>query len=361
MKKANISAIFGMVSVAVLGFTPHVSAELKVVTSIKPIHSLVSSVMDGVGSSELLIEGASSPHAYAMRPSQARSLQDADVVFWVGPELESFLVKPISTTAKNATSVPLIKSDGLITRTFRDGHGHHDHDHGKHDKHKHDEHKHDQHKHDEHKHDHAKHDEHKHDEHKHDHAKHDEHKHHDHAGHDHGAHGKDALDSHIWLDPENAKAMTRAIANALSAADPGNAALYSKNAAALLDRLDQLSGELRAKVAPLHDKRFVVFHDAYQYFEVRYGLESAGAITLNPDVLPGAEHLRDIKEKVASLGATCVFAEPQFKPKLVEVVIEGTAAKSGVLDPLGVDIARGKDQYFDLMTAMAQSMRDCLS
>ena len=349
MKKVNVSAILGIFSVALVGFTPHVSAELKVVTSIKPIHSLVSSVMAGAGSSELLIEGASSPHAYAMRPSQARSLQDADVVFWIGSDLETFLVKPISTTAKNATSVSLIESDGLVKRHFRDGHDHHDHhDHGKHEEEKHEEEKHDHAKHDEHKHD--EHDEHKHDEHK-----------HDHAGHDHGAHGKDAIDPHIWLDPDNAKAMTRAISNALSAADAANAALYSKNAAALINRLDQLSEELRSTVAPLRDKRFVVFHDAYQYFEARYGLESSGAITLNPEVLPGAEHLREIKEKVASLGATCVFAEPQFKPKLVEVVIEGTAAKSGVLDPLGANIAKGPDQYFDLMKAMANSMRDCLS
>lgn len=348
MKKINVSAILALTAIFLTGFTPHVSAELKVVTSIKPIHSLVSAVMDGAGSSELLIEGASSPHAYAMRPSQARSLQDADVVFWVGPELEAFLVKPISTTAKNATSVPLMESDGLLKRAFREEHG--EHDHGKHE-----EENHDHAKHDEHKDDHAKHEEHEHDEHK-----HEEHKD-DHAGHDHGAHGKGAIDPHIWLDPENAEAMTRAIANALSAADPGNAALYSKNAAALIDRLDHLSDELRASLSPLRDKRFVVFHDAYQYFEVRYGLESAGAITLNPEVVPGAEHLREIKEKVATLGATCVFAEPQFKPKLVEVVIEGTAAKSGVLDPLGANLAKGPDQYFDLMKAMATSMRDCLS
>lgn len=335
MKKVNFSAIFCIFSIALVGFTPHVSAKLKVVSSIKPIHSLVTAVMDGAGSSELLIEGASSPHAYAMRPSQARSLQNADVVFWIGPELEAFLVKPIATTARNATSVPLMESDGLVKRHFREDHGHHDHDHGKHE---------------EDKHDHAKHDEHKHEEHK-----------EDHTGHDHGAHGKDAIDPHIWLDPENAKAMTRAIADALSVADAANAAFYSKNAAALLGRIDQLSAELRDKLEPLHDKKFVVFHGAYQYFEARYGLESAGAITLNPEILPGAEHLREIKEKVASLGATCVFAEPQFKPKLVEVVIEGTTAKSGVLDPLGANIASGPNQYFDLIETMATSMRDCLS
>jgi zinc transport system substrate-binding protein len=331
----------GIFSVTLLGFTPHVSAELKVVTSIKPIHSLVSAVMDGAGSSELLIEGASSPHSYAMRPSQARSLQDADVVFWVGPELDAFLVKPISTTAINATSVSLMESDGVVKRAFREEHGGHDHDHGKHE---------------EENHDHAKHDEHKHDEHKDEHAKHDEQ-----AGHDHGAHGEDATDPHIWLDPENAKAMTRTISDILSAADPANAALYSKNADVLIVRLDELSAEIQTTVKPIQGKAYVVFHDAYQYFEERYGLESAGSVTVNPEVLPGAEHLREIKEKVATLGATCVFAEPQFKPKLVEVVIEGTPAKSGVLDPLGAGIAKGPDQYFDLMKAMATSMRDCLS
>jgi len=340
MKKVNFTGLLGIFSVALLGITQPASAELKVVTSIKPIHSLVSAVMNGAGEPDLLIEGASSPHAYAMRPSQARTLQNADVVFWIGPELESFLVKPITTTAKKAMSIPLMESDGLFKRTFREGHDH-DHDHGKHE---------------EDKHDHA---EHKHDEHKQDEHKHEEHKD-EHAAHDHGAHGKDAIDPHIWLDPENAKAMTRAIANALSDADTRNAALYSRNAVALIDRLDQLTDELRADVSPLHGKRFVVFHDAYQYFEVRFGLQSAGAITVNPDVMPGAEHLREIKEKVATLGATCVFSEPQFEPKLVSVVIEGTAAKSGVLDPLGGNLAKGPEQYFDLMKAMASSMRDCL-
>lgn len=318
MKKVSVSAVMGIFSVALFGFTPHVSAELKVVTSIKPVHSLVSAVMGDAGSSELLIEGASSPHAYAMRPSQARSLQDAGVVFWVGPELEAFLVKPIATTAKNAISMPLMESEGLSKRAFRDDDG--DHDENKHDEDK-----------------------------------------HDHAEHDHGAHGKEAIDPHIWLDPENAKAMARSISIVLSAADPVNATLYSKNAANLLDRLGQLSDDLQATIKPLQDKKYVVFHDAYQYFEARYGMESAGAIALSPDVLPGADHLRQIKTKVASLGATCVFAEPQFKPKLVEVVIEGTDAKSAVLDPLGAGIDQGPEQYFDLMKAMASSMRDCLS
>lgn len=345
MLKACVSALFAVAVFASSWAPASLHADIRVVTSIKPVHSLVAAVMNGVSAPDLLIEGTGSPHTYAMRPSQARNLQDANIIFWVGPELETFLIKPVKTAGQNATSVVLMQSNGMILRPFREGHGHHD------DKHE-DEHKHDA----EHKHD----DEHKHDaEHKHE----KEHKHEQtkDAHHDHDKHDEHGTDPHVWLDPENAKAMVLRITQALSEADPANANTYQKNATAVIVRLDQLSVEISTTVNPLKDAKYVVFHDAYQYFEARFGLASTGAITLNPDVLPGAAHLKEIKHTVADLGVTCVFSEPQFKPQLVSLVIEGTAAKSSVLDPLGASIPAGPDQYFELMKAMALSMKGCLS
>jgi zinc transport system substrate-binding protein len=166
---------------------------------------------------------------------------------------------------------------------------------------------------------------------------------------------------HVWLDPENAAAMVREIEEALSQADPDNAALYAGNADALRARLDDLSTEIVATLEPVKDRPFVVFHDAYQYFENHFNVRAAGSITVSPDVMPSAERLREIQQRVRELGATCVFAEPQFEPRLVTVATEGTGAGSGVLDPLGAALDDGPDLYFELMRGMAASLRDCLA
>ncbi|WP_425602989.1 zinc ABC transporter substrate-binding protein [Hoeflea prorocentri] len=367
-------------------------AEPNVVVSIKPVHSLVASVMQGVGTPELIVEGAASPHTYALKPSQAANLEQADLVFWVGPGLEAFLEKPVGTIAAGAKSVELADTPGLIKIDFREGgafeghdhdhhagHDHDDHDHAKaeaHDDHDHDDHDHakaeahDDHDHDDH--DHAKaeaHDDHDHDDHDHAKAKaHDDHDHGDHdkdhahaeeAGHDDHAHG--SFDPHIWLDPENAKVLVVEIEAALSAADPDNAAKYSENAAALSAQLDGLTTEISQILEPVQGKGFIVFHDAYRYFENRFGVAAAGSITVSPEVLPGAERLREIQAKIGELGTTCVFSEPQFEPRLVATVTEGTEAASGVLDPLGANLEDGPELYPTLLHNMATSMRDCLS
>ena len=324
--KAIISAISSAIGLMVLMIATDIRAEIRVVASINPVHSLVSAVMEGVGAPDLIMTGAGSPHSYALRPSQARALQNADVIFWVGPELEQFLEKSIATVGQNARSMPLIDVDGMIVHPFRE------------------------------RHDDAEHKEHAED-------KEDGHKKHKHEGHAHEGHGHDAgaMDPHIWLDPENAQTMVRSIVDALSKADPKAAAQYRANAERTLDQLNQLSTDIAAQLEVIKDKKYIVFHDAYQYFEKRFGMTSVGSITVNPDSMPGAEHLTHIKQKVANLGATCVFSEPQFQPKLVSLVIEGTAAKSSVLDPLGASLKPGPSQYFKLMQDMAASMRDCLS
>ena len=312
----------------------YASEGLSVVTSIKPIHSLVSAVMDGIGTPSLIIEGAGSPHTYALKPSQAKALQDADLVFWVGPAIESFLEKPIKEVASSARIVTLSDAHGLIKIEFREGGNFDSHDdHAEHDDHD----------------EHAKHDAHD------DHAKHDDHD--DHAKHD--DHGQ--FDMHVWLDPENAKIMINAIEEALIEADPRNARTYQGNAANVKRDLDKLITEIDAEMSPVKGTPYVVFHDAYQYFEDRFGMKPVGSITVSPERLPGAKRVKELREKIKSLNASCVFSEPQFEPKLIATVIESTSAGTGVLDPLGVSIKAGPEMYFTLIRNMSKSLKNCLS
>ena len=334
-------------------------ADVKVVASIKPVHSLVTAVMQGVGTPDLIVEGAGSPHTYALKPSQAKQLQQADLVFWMSHDLEAFLEKSIDGIATKAVSIPLMESHGLVTLNFREGgafddHAHDDHDDEKHDDHDHEKHDdHDDEKHDDH--DHEKHDDH-------DHEKHDDHDHEKHDDHDgHDDHGHEGVDPHVWLDPENAKAMVHEIEEALAKADPANAATYESNAEAVMAQLDSLVAEIDGELAPVKGRGYIVFHDAYQYFENRFGVSAIGSITVSPEVLPGAERVSDLQEKVRSLDATCVFSEPQFEPRLVATITENTNAGNGVLDPLGASIDNGPNLYFTLIRNMARSLKDCLS
>ena len=449
-------------------------ADIDVVTSIKPVHSLVSGVMAGVSTPSVIIEGAGSPHTYSLKPSQAKQLQDAKLVFWMGDELETFLVGPIENIAKKSTVVKLIDSHDLKKIKFREGgmfddHGHDDHDdHSDHDGHgehafewaglfdlkagnyrwsfakvdgnyadpamkmvilksadieaseetaekllessnseirTHDdsisaakiayslnfdnsknvtdfnvkietdgkyafftEHmpfEFEANEHffknesgidieplaqvpdaDHHDHDHEKHAKKEHDEH--DHEKHDD-------------HGHGEFDPHVWLDPVNAKAIVHEIEEALVKADPEHASTYKANAHKMMDQLDSLVAELSDQLEPVHEKGFIVFHDAYQYFEQRFDVAAIGSITVSPEVMPGAERVSELREKISDLSATCVFSEPQFEPKLVETLVDGTGARTGVLDPLGATLVKGPDLYFQLLRNMASSLRKCLS
>ena len=311
------------------------NADVNVVTSIKPVHSLVSSVMQGVGSPTVIIEGAGSPHTYSLKPSQAKQLQDADLVFWMGDELETFLEGPIQNIAQNAKSIKLIDSHGLKKIKFREGGMFDEHD------------------------DHDDHDDHD----KEEHAKddHDDHGHDKHAKDDHDDHGHGEFDLHVWLDPINAKAVVHEIEEALVKADPKNAKKYEANAVRMAGKLDQLVTELRVQLQPVQGKGFIVFHDAYQYFEQRFGVAAIGSITVSPEVMPGAERAKALREKIRGLRATCVFSEPQFEPKLVRTLVDGTGAQTGVLDPLGSSLTKGPDLYFELVREMARSLKECLS
>jgi len=295
------------------------NADVSVVTSIKPVHSLVSGVMQGVGSPTVIIEGAGSPHTYSLKPSQAKQLQDADLVFWMGDELEPFLRGPIQNIAKNAKSIKLIEAHGLKKIKFREGGMFDEHD------------------------------------------DHDDHGHDKHAKDDHDDHGHGEYDPHVWLDPINAKAIVHEIEEALVKADPKNAKEYKANADRIAGELDQLVKELRAQFQPVQQKGFIVFHDAYQYFEQRFGVSAIGSITVSPEVMPGAERVSELRNKIRGLKATCIFSEPQFEPKLVRTLVEGTGARAGVLDPLGASLTKGPNLYFQLVREMARSLKECLS
>jgi zinc transport system substrate-binding protein len=294
----------------------------EVVVSIKPIHSLVASIMQGVGEPSLIVEGAASPHTYSMKPSNASALEQANIVFWVGHGLEAFLEKPLETLGNGAKIVELDDAPGLEKLKFREGGTFEPHDDG---------------------------------------DEHEDGAEHDHSGEEAHHHDEGEYDMHVWLDPANAKAMAAEIEKTLTAADPGNAATYKANLEALNGRLEKLDKTIAETVAPIKDKPFIVFHDAYQYFEHRYHVKVAGSITVSPETMPGAQRLSEIHAKIEQLGATCVFAEPQFEPKLVNVVLEGTKAKSGTLDPEAGTLDAGPKLYFQMMESIGASLKSCLS
>ncbi len=292
------------------------AAAPRVETTIQPVHSLVAGVMAGIGTPGLLIQGAGSPHAYALRPSEARRLQDADVVFWVGPMLETFLSRPLGALTRRARLVALIETPGLARHSLRrggawsDGDGDGDGD-----------------------------------------------------AHDHGHdHQKDSgLDAHVWLDPRNAAAMTQTIADTLATVDPSRATRYRANAAGQIARIEQLERRLARALTPLQERPYIVFHDAYQYFEKRFGLRPAGAVTIAPDRPPGARRLTALRARIRATGARCIFIEPQFTPRTAAIIAEGTNARIAVLDPVGADIAPGENAWFTLMERLGDNLAGCLN
>ena len=356
-------------------FFTSVKAEIKVVASIKPIHSLATYLLEGVAKPKLIVDGYASPHGFALKPSHAKMLQEADLIFWVGEDLESFLEKPLNTIAKKAENIELMEIKGLNKLKFRERNifdGHDDHDHGhKEDKHKeddHDDHDHkkkDGHKEDDHDdHDHKKKDGHKEDDHDHGHKKKDDHDDHDDHGHkkkddhdDHEGHHHGEHDPHIWLDPINAKVILNEMVEHLIENDPNNASTYKSNLNKALKDLDKLTVDVMTELNKSTPS--IVFHDAYQYFEERFNVKVLGAFTVNTDVMPGAEQLAEIREIIEHDKITCIFSEPQFNPDIINAVAKDMDIKTGVLDPLGATLDPGKDLYFDLIKNMSKSFKGC--
>ncbi|MFS4583551.1 zinc ABC transporter substrate-binding protein [Phaeobacter sp. C3_T13_0] len=323
----------------------------EVAADIAPVHGLVARVMQGVGTPELVVPRGASPHSHAMRPSEARALDQADLVFWIGSRLTPWLEGPIDSLASDAKVISLLEADGTRTLTVRDtaqfGRGHDD----DHDEERHDD------QHDEH------HDDH-HDEHSEDHdAKHDDGHDDDHAeGHD-GEHDHDhevgSLDAHAWLMAENGSAWLKVIADALAEFDPENGDLYQRNATEGQAEIAAATTAISANLTKVEDGTFVVFHDAYQYFETGFGIQAAGAISLGDATDPSPARIAEIRDVVREMNVKCVLSEPQFSPGLVETVLDGTEARTAVIDPLGVNLELGTDFYPMLLTAVGEAIASC--
>lgn len=317
----------------------------KVVVDIAPLHSLVTQVMDGVGEPALLIRPESSPHEYSLRPSEAKALSEADIVFWISEDLTPWLEKPLSSLASSATNIEMVRLNGTTLHKFREGatfeaHEHHE-KHSEHeikDKHEH----HDEHvtnKNEEKHQSHAKHED--------DHDKHDEYNH-------------EEVDPHVWLDPKNAEVWVKAIANALSSADSDNTQAYQDNAKLAINRLQKLSSEIEQQAKTLQGIKFIVFHDAYQYFELRFKLVASGAISISDASDPSPARISQIQQTVKELGVTCIFTEPQFNPQLVNTVFKNSVVTNiETMDPLGTNIPIGKNQYSALLKSMINSIQQC--
>jgi len=326
----------------------------RVAADIAPVHSLVARVMQGVGDPSLIVAPGASPHEYSLRPSEAAALQDADLVFWVSPGLTPWLDGAIETLAPKANVTELLEVDGTTELPFREGalfeahaHGDEGHDEG-YDGHS--EHDHEDHGDEE---SHVKDAEHDHDEHGQDDDDHEEHA--DHKGHDHGEH-----DPHAWLSPDNGAVWLNAIAAQLSKADPDNAGAYFANAAAGRDELTALSAEINGILDSVRDRNFVVFHDAYQYFETAFDMPASGAISVSDAADPSPARIAEIQARVIDQGVTCVLSEPQFDPGIVAAVMDGSDAQTGVLDPLGSDLEPGPELYGNVLRNLATALADCL-
>jgi len=321
-----------------LTFFVPANAEIKVVASIKPIHSLASYLMDGIGKPDLIVDGYASPHGFALKPSHAKMVQNADIIFWVGEDIESFLEKPLKTIAKKAEKIELMEIKGLTKLKFRERNifeGHDDHGHKEDD-------------HD----DHAKKED-DHDDHGHD----DEHKEDNHDDHGHEGHAHGEFDPHIWLDPMNAKVILSEMAEHLIENDQKNEAKYKANLKKAHKDLDKLTKKVKSELNK--DFKSIVFHDAYQYFEERFDINILGAFTVNTDVMPGAEQLAEIREVIEHDKVSCIFSEPQFNPDIIKAVAKDTNVATGVIDPLGATLNPGKDLYFDLIGNMSKSFKGC--
>lgn len=303
-------------AVAILAGTPAIAEVPKVVATIKPIHALVAAVMGDLGTPTLLVQGGASPHTYTLRPSDAAALQEADVVFQTGQGMELFLEDSLSTLAPRALAVDLSTAPSVYLMPIRAG------------------------------------------------GPYFEAEDHEGEGHDHEAHEEGQAppnDAHYWLDPVNAIHMVAFIARTLSELDPDNYETYGNNASATIDGFFQLRAEVQSVMSTAPRGRFILFHDATQYFEYGFGLEAAGSITVAPDTMPGARRITELRDLIREREIECVFAEPQFNPAIATTLIEGTDARVGIVDPEGAMLAEGPELYRDLLLALANSFATCFA
>lgn len=287
-------------------FSLSARAEVQVLTSIKPLQLIAAAVQDGVGTPQVLLPPGASPHNFALRPSDVRRVQDADLLYWIGPDMESFLPRVLAS--RQAPAVAVQGLPGLSLRHFGEEQGSED-----------------------------------------------GHEHEDHDEHDH-AHQPGSLDAHLWLLPTNARVIAAKMAADLAAADPANAARYQANLQAFGQRLDALDAQLKTRLAPLAGKPFFVFHEAFDYFEAAYGLRHAGVFSVATEVQPGARHVAAMRERLQAAGPSCVFSEPPLRPRLAETLSVGLPVQLAELDGLGAQA----QSYEQLLDNLAGQLAGCL-
>lgn len=276
----------------------------KVLTTIKPLQLISQGITDGVSDTEVLLPAGASPHSHSMRPSDARKLHSADVIFWIGPDMESFLPRVLPNSEKVKTLAMMDIKDIKLRKSGTDevhshDHHHHDHDHGE-------------------------------------------------------------FDPHIWLSTDNGRAMAQAIAETLSDMDKENAKRYRVNLEKMLAELDKTDQRNKKQLTGLNKKPFFVFHDAYGYLEDQYDLNVAGHFTLSPEQQPGARHLSTLRKTLKDSGKTCIFREPQFHPAYIDRITEGLPVKVGLLDPLGGNIEVKSDGFPKFINSLVDNIQDCL-
>ena len=288
-----------------------VSADVPQVTTDIPVtHSLVTRVMAGIGTPDLIVNRGASPHDYSLRPSNAASLEAADLVFWISSELTPWLEGALKTLAADAKVIELMDAKGSTVLPFREGSTFETHSH----RHKHDE----------------------------------------------DEHATANIDPHGWLDPDNGKTWLDVIATELSKIDPENTDIYFENVSQGKTDIDAVISEIDATLATFRGTNFIVYHDAYQYFERRFDVLAAGSISMGDVSDPSPARIAEIHQTVEELDMTCVFSEPQFNPELVATVVDGTKARARVIDPLGTRLTLGADFYLNLLRNIAQTMASCL-
>ena len=319
MKPKQLKRLFPALALPMILSSGALKADVpNVVTDIAPVHSLVSMVMKGIGEPQLLIPQNASPHYYAMRPSEARALQEANLVVYLGHDMTPWLEPLFETVAASAEPLDLSEVDGVLQLSYREGpvfgeqEGHDDHD---------------------------------------DHEGHDDHAHHDHDGND----------PHMWLDPANALVWLDAIASELGHIDPENAARYRANANTAKEEISHEIHHLEDHLKSVQGKGFLVFHDAYQYFENRFGISATGSISIGDASKPSPKGLQELKHHFEEEGIHCVLSEPQYSSKLIDSVFGGFKPHIGVADPIGVDLELGSGLYLELLENLASRIAECVN
>ena len=311
----KMNKVFLALGVSVL--SPLALAKPVIATSIKPVSMVVAAIAGDKADIQQIVSSIASPHDFAMRPSDLKKITDADTVVWVGEALEKFLEKPLENAGKESNAIEWLALEGMQLHNFAEEHHHEEHEGHEH------------------------------------HEEHDDHEHHE--GHDHSG-----IDPHVWLSPDNALVLAKAVTNRLVSLDAANAEYYRDNLASFEKGLSAKDAEIRNALNKVNKVPYIVFHDGYSYFEQHYGLQNVGEITVSPERKPGAKKVAEIRHEIEENKVQCVFSEPQFSPAIVKTLLEGSDVKTAPLDPLGSQVKMGTNAYFSFLDSLSGQFLSCL-